>query len=520
MGHECRNARRLLVAYIVVNAVLYSILLPLWEGFDEPFHFASVQHLANGQGWPDPRTDRVSKEVAASLMLAPASHVVQQNIPQVTTYARYFAWPGRQRENVQRQIREIPWQTRWQPADILNYEAQHPPLAYLLLALPERLLARVPIPYRVAFLRVIAAVAGALLLGLAAERLFAQLGIGDPYKAIALFCLFSSQMTWATLAHVANDWLAVPLAVWTLVALNRYLARPSPRAAAVAAGILAAGLLTKAYFLFFLPLCLGAWVWRRQWRALAAALCVLCALAGPWYVRNLVRYGVLSGTQEARAGVGFAAVLQAAPGLHWPAVIASSIRSALWTGNNSFLAFSAGTLDLMIGVGLAALLLWAVSRHSTAEWTAAWYCGLFALAIGYAATVSSLATRSGLAFAEPWYAQVLSAPLLGLMLLGACRKRKVGRFAAALFVLLFGYVLAATYAVKLIPLYGGYEARISPRVLAGLYTRQLGTLTANLESVTLVPAALVYALAAVVIVLVVAQQFVILRALRKEQDAG
>ena len=52
------NARTLLVAYALVNAALYSVLLPLWEGFDEPFHFAYIQQLGNWQGLPDPRTDR------------------------------------------------------------------------------------------------------------------------------------------------------------------------------------------------------------------------------------------------------------------------------------------------------------------------------------------------------------------------------------------------------------------------------------------------------------------------------
>ena len=49
------------------------------------------------------------------------------------------------------------------------------------------------------------------------------------------------------------------------------------------------------------------------------------------------------------------------------------------------------------------------------------------------------------------------APLLGLVLLGLSRWPTLGRFVAAPLVLLFGYVLAATYAVKLIPLYGGAE---------------------------------------------------------------
>jgi len=77
--------------------VLYSLLLPLWEGFDEPFHFAFVQGLANGQGLPDPRTARLSGEVGASILLAPASHVVKQNLPQVTLYAQYFSWPAPRR---------------------------------------------------------------------------------------------------------------------------------------------------------------------------------------------------------------------------------------------------------------------------------------------------------------------------------------------------------------------------------------------------------------------------------------
>ena len=78
------KARLLLIAYAFVNAVLYSVLLPLWEGFDEPFHFAYVQQLGDGQGLPDARTARLSREVEASILLAPASQAVKQNLPQVT----------------------------------------------------------------------------------------------------------------------------------------------------------------------------------------------------------------------------------------------------------------------------------------------------------------------------------------------------------------------------------------------------------------------------------------------------
>ena len=66
------SVRILLIAYALVNAVLYSLLLPLWEGFDEPFHFAYVQQLANGQGCRMRNCSAVARS-AASLLLAPAS---------------------------------------------------------------------------------------------------------------------------------------------------------------------------------------------------------------------------------------------------------------------------------------------------------------------------------------------------------------------------------------------------------------------------------------------------------------
>jgi hypothetical protein len=511
------SVRILLIAYALVNAVLYSLLLPLWEGFDEPFHFAYVQQLANGQGWPDARTARLSREVAASLLLAPASQAVKQNLPQVISYSEYFSWPAAKRLDLRRQLDAIPEEFRWHASeDSLNYEAQQSPLAYILLAFPERLLASVSLPVRVAWLRVMAAVAGALLLFSGAERLFAQLNIGDPYKIgqpyknAGLFCLLSCQMTWATLAHVGNDWLAVPIAVWMLVALNLLGSSLSLRTAALASVVLAAGLVTKAYFLAFVPLLLGLCAWRRRWRELAIASLILCALAGPWYTRNLVRYGVLSGTQESRAGIGLPAVLAAAPALNWPTVIWSNLRGALWTGNNTFSSFSVSTLNLILGVSLLALLLWAATRHESAEWITVSFCAMFALALGYQTVVTHIHTHGMANGPSAWYMQVFSAPLLGLALLGASRRPRIGRWVAALLVLLFGYVLAATYAVKLIPLYGGYDARTSLAGVASLYSHQLRTLAANLDMVTLAPVAIVFGLAGVVVLLVVAQQILLI----------
>jgi hypothetical protein len=104
----------------------------------------------------------------------------------------------------------------------------------------------------------------------------------------------------------------------------------------------------------------------RRWKHLCAALAMVAALSGPWYAFNVHRYGALTGMQEARNGVGFASVIRAAPALHWPKIAYSSARAALWTGNNTFTAFSGATLGVLIAALAFSLSLWAVSRHSAA----------------------------------------------------------------------------------------------------------------------------------------------------------
>jgi len=495
-------------AYGAANALLYSALLPLWEGFDEPFHFGYVQHLANGQGLPDARVDVLSREIGASLTIAPASGLVRVNLPEIkTTFSEYFSLTPVQRASIHDQLRTVPPEWRWQGSHFGNYEAQQAPLAYFLLALPERALAGVPLPGRVLVLRIIGAFAGTLLVYFGAERLFRELGLREPYKSAAIFCIFSCQMTWATIAHVANDWLAVPFAVWSLTLTIRYWRNPNVRTAAWVGGVLALGLLTKAYFIAFIPMAL---VLGRRFKDLCLSAAIIVLAAGPWYLRNVLRYGAVTGLQESRAGIGLSAVVHAAPAFHWPTVIWGSIRAALWTGNNTFMAFSANTLTAIVAAWLIALILWAVSRHRSAEWITVLHCALFLAALAYNAVERSI-YAGGVAGTIPWYPQAILTPMLGLAFLGCSRSDRVGRIAAGALVGLFGYVLIATYVVKLIPLYGGYEGRTSLSAVMGLYSSRLPFLADNLNMLTLAPAVVLLSLTGIVVVLAVVQVIIFTR---------
>jgi hypothetical protein len=510
------TVRRLLLAYAALNAVLYSMLLPLWEGFDEPFHFGYVQQLANGQGLPDARSARLSREVWQAILRAPASDPVKANLPDVVTYAEYFSWPSERRSAAQRSLRDIPRDYRWQLSNAGNYEAHHAPLAYILLAVPERLLAGIPLPPRVLVLRIIAALAGSFLLFTATVALCSELSIGEAQRNVVLFCVLSSQMTWATLAHVANDWLAVPLAVWTLVFMIRGASSPTPANLASASLILSAGLLTKAYFLALVPVLSGISAIRgssreRKLRGFVTHLAVIAICAGPWYVRNYRLYHVVTGMQESRAGVGPFKVLGAAFALNWPSVVATSIRAALWTANNTLRSFSLVTMNLVVAVCAAAFLLWIFSRHTLREWVVVAYCAAFALAIAYAAVVVYVGTGNPLSTPSAWYAQVLVAPTLSLLLLGTARWPRIGKVLAISIALLFGYVLAVTYVFKLIPLYAGYQGRGSLRDIAALYLSRFHILSANLNSVVLGPAPLIFAMTFGVILLILALEALLVR---------
>jgi hypothetical protein len=101
--------------------------------------------------------------------------------------------------------------------------------------------------------------------------------------------------------------------------------------------------------------------------------------------------------------------------------------------------------------------------------------------------------------------------LLALLLLGTARWPGAGKVLAIAIALLFGYVLAVTYVFKLIPLYAGYEGRGSLRDIAALYLSRFHILSANLNSVALGPAPLIFAMTFGVILLILALEVLLVR---------
>ena len=518
--------RKAMLLFGIVNAALFSALLPLWEGFDEAFHYGYVESLWQSRRLPVLGATRVPYDVAASLRLAPVSYIVKRAIPEATSYDVWFALPVGERERRRRELERLPPEARTSSG--ADYEAHQPPLAYALLAPVDWLLAGLPLTVRVLVLRLICGVGSVVLLFFGAAALCRALGVPEPFATIALYGIFCSEMFYATAAHVANDWLALGASAFFLAALARFVRTPGRRPALEASAWLAAGLLTKAYFLLFALLAVGVaamLLWRRRAQVVTllpgAALVML--LAGPWYARNVALYGNVSGTQEAYDGIGIRQALAAAPRIDWLATGGYLARASLWTGNNWFNSYSRTTMDVALGLLALGMAGWAGHRRvvQSAEWAVFAAVALFSAGVAYACC-TVVADRGGaVAGASPWYTQVLLAPVMALVSLGLARWKRFGRLLAGALVTLWAWILLGAWTLKLFPMYsGGPTFAMRARDVWNWYAHGAAAHARDLSLTALAPAAWLYAGMALSVALTAWLGGRLMRALGKDWSAG
>jgi hypothetical protein len=492
------DLRKIILLFGLVNASLYSALLPLWEGFDEAFHYAYVETLWQTSRFPILGRTPVPNDVFRSFRLAPVSYIVHRGISEATPFDAWFSLPEVEKEQRRSELDLLcpePGSSSCQ-----NYEVHHPPLAYIFFALLDCSMSKAPITVRVLVLRLFAAVVSTVLLYFGARTLCQALQMPERFANATLFTIFCSQMLYATIAHVANDWLAVGLSALFLGAIAEFVRKPDRRSALKTALWLGAGLLTKAYFLAFALLAFAAaaiLIWCRRTRVksvLAGAILVL-VVAGPWYTRNLILYKNVSGTQEEFHGIGLRQSLAAAPRINWVATTGFLARSSLWTGNNSFTSFSRSTLNIVLALLLFAVAVWGLRRDviQPAERIVLAAIVLFSVAVGYASCASFANTNGGSAGASPWYTQVLLAPVMALAYLGVSRWKRFGTVLGVCTVAIWTWVLIATWIIKLFPMYsGGGTAPMRVHDVWNWYVHRVAEHTHDLSLLALAPAPFLY----------------------------
>lgn len=449
--------RAWLTALAVLIAVLYSCSLPLWEGWDEPFHYGYVESLAVFHEIPVLGQSTLTKEIANSFLLTPLPSFLAIPVKGSTSLSEWHLLPVGEREARRRKLLAIPPAERFTRVGNLNYEAQQTPLAYLALTPFDWLFSGISVLHRIVLLRLVESVAVMIAVVLGLWELGEALKLEESLRCAALLCCLCTQTLWAAVCHVGNDGFAIALTIWFCALLA---GKQRPIAGSL---VLAAGLLTKAYFLAFVPV---FYLWlvvrarpvrRRSWLAALLPLFV----AGPWYLRNIRLYGSLSGTQEtAQHHVGFGAAVGALPHLPWLRAVSIFWRASLWTGNWSGVAFSRGALYAEMALMAAGLAFCFAFAWRRALWVLA--AGLsFGAALMYQTGVTFVASGGTMGSPEPWYGQGILACVWLLVFLGLAHVPRVGKMFQIGVTCLAGAIALVTFPLVLLPFYGGGGAKIT-----------------------------------------------------------
>jgi hypothetical protein len=96
-------------------------------------------------------------------------------------------------------------------------------------------------------------------------------------------------------------------------------------------------------------------------------------------------------------------------------------------------------------------------------------CVLFLTVLVYSTCVLYLLFGDAALGGAPWYTPAIFAPVFVLLACGLERSGAAGRVLMAAMLAGWAYVLASTWWLKLIPLYGGYAGRVRLPALATWY---------------------------------------------------
>ena len=281
----------LIAAFLAGLAVL--CILPPFEGFDETAHWSSLQELADTGTIPRYGVDHISRDI--DHYAGPLPYAVPGVEGHKATYQEFRLAPA-----------PLTHPSRYSQGQSLNWEAQHPPLYYGLLAPLYRSVRSWDMPGGFLALRLASWCLAMVGLTLAVEgtRRYATDGARAALFIAAWPFLIPEFLP--EMARIGNDSLCLLLSGAGWVALMRLFSPRGGWGSALALGVtLGLGLLTKALFLPILfgtgVLLFARWAVERRSRALrdlAIAAGIAVAIGGWWYADRYLTTGSLSGSDE------------------------------------------------------------------------------------------------------------------------------------------------------------------------------------------------------------------------------
>ena len=501
-----RAAGKLAIAAFLLRGAFYCVEQPLWEGFDEWAHFAYVEHLVTYGRLPG-RSEAVSERVCRSVELAPLAASAAENAIGSLTHDAFWRLPAEERLRRERELNSLETPARKActgPGALIAYEAQQPPLYYLILALPYLAVRNSSLPAQVLTLRL-----ASVLLAAAGIFLSYRLALRVPACRRAAIPILLLLASWPGLligvSRIGNDGPALALGSAVMVCLFRTVCSfrtiwpGAARGGWVLAGVtLGAALLTKSYMLALVPLlplaALVQMLRQKTGRLRTGSGCLLALalaglIAGWWYVRNWMATRTLSGEQidAAAARFGLAGKLAAMAQVNWLRVVDAAAATHIWTGGWSFLGVRSWmyrVFELMVlasGAGLS-VLLWRLVRRASrgrisggdARFSLALCAYLFfCLGLGYYAISVYLAR--GISTALGWYLYGIAGAetvLLASGFTGLAGGRRAAGCMAALAALACALDLYTVHFISM-PYYTGIIAHTPSGRLAAFHVSDL-----------------------------------------------
>ena len=286
-------------------------MLPPWEGFDDAGHYSYIQQIADKGSRPHYR-DRISAEIIDYLKIAPGPQTLNPR----WTYQDFFAAPRATVEFVRTAAHANRDPNRvWRNGSGANWEAQQPPLYYLLMAPLYSISKGSSLVDQLFLLRGVSY--GLAWVGLCIMTLFWFRGtsgksVSEPssYLAPALWPLFFP-MWFPEMARLGNDCLVALLAAcaWIVLTNINFSDSDRYRYRYVVLGLICGlGLLTKATFLplvaaIIVVLLFQIWqgriaadIVKHRSKGLVTFVVVTIAISGWWYVEQLSETGNIIGS--------------------------------------------------------------------------------------------------------------------------------------------------------------------------------------------------------------------------------
>ncbi len=482
----------------LLRGLFYSVLFPIWEGFDEHSHFAFIQHLVFPGGLP--RIDEpVSREIEESLKLVPVPWEIRSWSAAFVPHDAYWKLPEGERARRQQALMSLPpgLSREIGQNSLLIYEAKQPPLYYWIFSLPIRLSGNWTLPARVLLLRFLAVLLTSIFVPLGFRIALCVMRNEKPaLMAVALAAAMPEFMI--DVARVGNECLGVAVYSLVLYFALQFAAAPERTGRATLLGLsLGLGLLTKSYFLTAaaaIAVILISAAFMKGKRIASSAVVagvVPVVISGWWYWRNHA-LGGWSGTPVPD-------LIRNTQLVDWPSSIDTILLSHIWFGNWSFLGLRSwmyhvmGIFFMLASAGILLLAIRWVRRQSAPSFLADWR-SLGVVMVFYVSYIAGLLyfalvtyTYTGVSGIPGWYMYCLVAAEVILLTLGlyALVPRHFTRWAIPTVTAFFCMLdLYATHFI-LVPYYTGLIAHNEKGAIPAFHVerfREFGTAVQRLQA--------------------------------------